>query len=127
MAISFASGRYTTSSQTVTKQTDTKHEDQETHTITHTVVVQQPNGPTTTTTVQETNTSDKQIDKSVSSQTVTPSKKLNVSLLASVSGQHLGDPPAYGVSVSKEIIGPVTAGVWGMSNGTLGVSIGLNF
>lgn len=33
----------------------------------------------------------------------------------------------YGLSVNHEVIGPVTVGAWGLTNGTLGVSVGINF
>lgn len=35
--------------------------------------------------------------------------------------------PVYGFAVNKEFIGPITLGAWGLTNKTLGVSIGLNF
>lgn len=36
-------------------------------------------------------------------------------------------PMVYGVHVSRELFGPVTVGLFGMSNGTAGVSVGLRF
>ena len=35
--------------------------------------------------------------------------------------------PAYGVSVTKQILGPVTVGAFGLTTGVVGISIGLNF
>lgn len=35
--------------------------------------------------------------------------------------------PVYGISVSKQIIGPFTVGGFALTNGTIGVSVGLNF
>lgn len=35
--------------------------------------------------------------------------------------------PVYGLHVNKELLGPITVGVFGLTNKTLGVSIGLNF
>lgn len=35
--------------------------------------------------------------------------------------------PIYKVEVSKDILGPVAVGVWGLSNGTVGLSIGFSF
>lgn len=36
-------------------------------------------------------------------------------------------PPVYGAMVSRNLIGPITVGLWGISNGTGGVAVGLNF
>lgn len=35
--------------------------------------------------------------------------------------------PVYGAAASRPILGPVTVGAWGLSNGTVGASIGLTF
>ncbi len=35
--------------------------------------------------------------------------------------------PAYGLHVSKEFLGPITLGAWGLTNKTVGLSVGLNF
>lgn len=83
-----------------------------------------PDGTKTTTTTEDTVTTiDK--DKTKSSQTK-PSPKVNLSFLAGV--PRLNDlRPIYGLSVSKEFIGPITVGLFGLTNGTLGVSIGVDF
>lgn len=36
-------------------------------------------------------------------------------------------PLVYGVSVTKSILGPVTVGIWGLSDKTFGASLGLTF
>jgi len=35
--------------------------------------------------------------------------------------------PTFGGSVTKPILGPVTMGLWALSNGNAGVSVGLTF
>lgn len=35
--------------------------------------------------------------------------------------------PIYKVEVAKDILGPLNVGVWGLSNGTIGLSIGFSF
>lgn len=35
--------------------------------------------------------------------------------------------PIYGVSASKELIGSMTVGAFGLTNGVIGVSVGVNF
>lgn len=55
---------------------------------------------------------------------VTNSSKFNISVLA---GSSIPINMVFGVSANKAILGPVTAGAWGLSNGTVGLSLGLNF
>lgn len=54
------------------------------------------------------------------------SPKLNVSLLIA-NDFDTRMKPEYGVSFTKEFIGPITIGGFGLTNGILGVSIGFNF
>lgn len=35
--------------------------------------------------------------------------------------------PIYGISVSKQLLGPIQIGIWGLSNKTGGFSLGLSF
>jgi hypothetical protein len=49
----------------------------------------------------------------------------NVSIMAGAGLPYTN--PVFGASIQKRFIGPVTLGVWGLSNKTGGVSIGLNF
>ena len=35
--------------------------------------------------------------------------------------------PLYGASFTKQFLGPISIGAWGLTNGTLGVSVGINF
>jgi hypothetical protein len=134
----FAFGRYSVSQpKVVTKETiatdDKKKEDTQTHTVTKTVIVEAPGGAKTTTTVVDTQVNDKVQDDDLThetlSQTVTPAKvgTLNVSALASTNVNNPSAGLAYGMSVTKAFIGPINAGLWGLNNGTLGVSIGINF
>ena len=51
--------------------------------------------------------------------------KLNVSVL--VGGSLPLSEPIFGISAQKNFIGPITLGIWGLTNKTGGVSIGLNF
>jgi peptidoglycan hydrolase-like amidase len=52
--------------------------------------------------------------------------KINVSVLAGTDVTSRFKPE-YGISINKEFIGPVTIGAFGMTNGVLGVSIGITF
>ena len=97
-----------------------------------TVIVKTPDGTTTTTItdddVVKTNDlvdTDKHTDATV---TAPKTSTLNLSALSGVeySGPN-AFKPFYGLSVTKQLVGPVTIGVWGLTNSTIGVSIGLNF
>lgn len=132
----FALGRYsvssptikTTENQTIASNTD---KDKNTHKQTTTTVVEEPNGEkkTVITTNEDTiSTTHKTGDVSTHlEQTITPPKTntLNVSALAATSFSEF--KPLYGVSVTKQVIGPITAGAFGLNNGTVGVSLGLSF
>ncbi len=134
--ISYAFGHYTVQSPKVTTKidnqttTDTKT-DQDKHRETTTVTEKKPDGTTKTTTktIEDTETK-KQTDKNSvtrTDQTVMPLKTntLNVSALAGLDLSR--QTPVYGVSLSKQFIGPITLGAYGLTNGTVGISIGLNF
>lgn len=135
IAVATAVGRYTVSSNVIkTKEVTTeeqKQADKDVHTVTKTVVVKQPDGKEVTTTVtdtkSETEIKDEKQSNTKEQVVIKATAKINVSLLGSYSFQTPTKVPAVGLSISKEILGPVTAGVWGMNNGTLGVSIGLDF
>lgn len=53
--------------------------------------------------------------------------RMNVSVLAGIDFSSAVPKPTYGVSINKEFIGPITVGVFGLTNGTIGASIGVNF
>jgi hypothetical protein len=55
------------------------------------------------------------------------SPKVTISALAGLSVHDLSVPsPVYGASVSKQVLGPISAGIWGLSNGVFGLSIGVS-
>jgi hypothetical protein len=99
-----------------------------------TVVVTKPDG-TTTTTTRDTSVTDSSTDTS----TVATSEKSKTTTYkkpnwvvagligADVSNFSLKSKPIYGGSVSRKVLGPISVGGWGMSNGTFGASISLEF
>jgi len=126
----FAGGRYSMRQPAVTatvKEKEQKQVAKEVHTQTTTTVTKLPTGEVKTTTTTDT-VANTQITKKTDTESkisVNLQKNLNISALA---GINIPDKtPIYGVSVSKEIVGPFTAGVFGLNNGTAGISIGLNF
>jgi VCBS repeat-containing protein len=134
---SFALGRFSISAVSATKlvesdnKTEQKELDKDTHTKTETVTIKKPDGTTKTVTTIDTTAEvkidDKKTEVDNKVQTSTPVKRptINVSALA-VLDLRTG-LPAYGASASKEILGPVTVGAFGLTNGVLGISIGLDF
>lgn len=74
------------------------------------------------------------VDKKKDSKTDTITKEnptktstTNISLLAGTSSPKSDIEFVYGVSASKELIGPITLGAWVLTNKSVGLSIGLNF
>lgn len=139
LAVAFASGRYSVNAPTVKTTEDiakTDKSEENKNIKTHKVITETKNkdgSDTTVTTIDQT-VGDNKTDASTSQehlkQTVTPPKlnTLNISALGGFDLSKGGLPtPTYGLSVSKEVLGPVTVGGFGLLNGVVGVSIGLNF
>lgn len=104
----------------------TSTEQQNNNIITHETTTTQTNkkGTTKTTIVKEI------IDKSkIEKEVVVVPKKpsINISALAAVNPSLRHYESIYGISVSKEVFGPFTAGAFGLTDGTLGLSLGINF
>lgn len=143
LLVAFAAGRFSAPVKTVVETKTTTTEDTKTQSDTdtnvHKIVTQheviQPNGTKIidTTTKDDLNTQINDISNiSLNSQTdstkttVKDSKRLNLSLLAGGSITSLSQP-IFGGHISGNILGPITAGVWGLSNSTAGCSVGLSF
>lgn len=134
----FALGRYTKKDivietvKVVTKVEEVKTVEQEVLTKVVTVTVKEPSGVETTTSTATQSIATKIEENKVSASTATqsithkPSSKVTASLLA---GGSLTWPPKieYGISVTKNLIGPVIGGVWVLTPGVVGVSVGLEF
>lgn len=129
--LGFAGGEYFSSPKTTTlektTQTDTQTKQNE---VTHkkTTTVQEGN-KTTTTTIEDTQINTKSAtdtDTKVYKTVILVKKTVNVSALVGYSLSTF-PVPIYGISVSKELLGPVTVGVFGLTNGIVGISLGINF
>lgn len=91
-----------------------------------TVTVTKPDGSSTTTTVIDRN-----IDRNSDSSTIkeTDNKKSSLSINA-LAGLDITNPTkgyVFGAHVSKRLLGPIEFGVFGLTNGTAGISAGLRF
>lgn len=138
LVVAFAAGRYST---TVTTKTETKVDKveekkkdvkKEKHKKTTTVTVEKPDGSkeTTSTTTEDTNTDAKTITDAHSvsdskTETTRGDNKVSFSLLGGL--DLTTGKPIFGGSLSKPVLGPLTLGIFGLSNGSAGFSLGLNF
>ncbi len=131
--LSFALGRYTASTLSTTKdyskqtETDTKTN---TNTNKQTVITEKPDGTKTTVITEDTKIVEDAQSKSDTQKTqtsvATKHSVTNASLLVAVPAWN-DLKPVYGLSLNKEFIGPVTIGAFGLTNGVLGLSLGINF
>jgi hypothetical protein len=144
VATAFATGRYTVPTKVievtkvveVEKKTKDKDQKVDKDTKKTTTIVEEPTGKKTTTIVEEDkvnkDTSTKETDDKTktdnSFKEVLKSSPLSVSAL--FGGPLPGSGPfqmVYGLHVSKQVLGPITVGAFGMTNRTVGFSLGLNF
>jgi len=150
LVLAFASGYYLapekikTEIKTVTVETKSDDKKTEENKDTHKEVVvtetQAPDGTKTTVTktTEDTKVKDKSEDIKKDDLTVTKDKtteitksgrRINIEALV---GMNLFNgitniTPVYGAHMSTNVVGPVTAGLFGFTNGILGVSIGIGF
>ena len=128
--VAFAFGRYSApkipDSHTITDTTKEVQKDTDTHKTT--TVTETPDGKKVTTITEDTTTKSKSDTDIKKDQTITAPKTsiINISALAGLDTGR-GFVPTYGISASKELIGPITVGAFGLTNGTIGVSVGVNF
>jgi hypothetical protein len=148
LAISFATGRYTvpekvkieTKIVTVEAKTDDKKVNvvDDKHVKTTVTETDKPDGSKTVTTVTQDDSVDKDVtaDKSTDSiqktsditKTVTKgSSPVTISALAGVSVSNTSGGIVYGASIYKPVLGPIGIGLWGVSSGQVGASVGITF
>jgi membrane glycosyltransferase len=150
IAVAFAAGRFTTPERVKiqkeivevekkTKDTSTEAERSKRKETTVREVIHPDGTKETITTIIEDSDTRKKSDtretqevarKETETKEVEKSKgKLTLSALAGskVSLSEGVSPLIYGGHISKEVLGPVSLGVFGLSNGIAGVSIGLSF
>ena len=130
MITSFSIGRFTGNKAEITTRTqesDTVKQNDNKDTKTTKVEVDKPDGTKTVTTtteiVEHKTTVSNEIIKSSTDVIPPKANTLNVSALVGMDKLI----PLYGISVTKQLVGPITVGGFGLTNGTLGVSIGVNF
>ena len=125
--LSFGFGRYsnrTAASTKIQSETDTQTK-QDQVTDKRTVIVKEPGGKETTSITEETHVQTRENTDSQMKETVKASPQLQVSALAGLDLN--AHAPTYGVAVSKQVLGPITVGAFGLTTGIVGVSIGMTF
>jgi 23S rRNA pseudoU1915 N3-methylase RlmH len=89
-------------------------------------IKQNKDGSKETIIISDTNTEEKSKEKTTEEKKeIIRNAKTNISLL--VGGAYPISGPHYGLSVQRQLIGPITLGAWGTTNNNFGLSIGLNF
>jgi len=115
------------------KSEDTQtQKDSQTDTKTHDVIItiEKPDGSKQITETKDTTSEHKSDTKQTVDtvfQPIPKSKAVNVSVLIGEQTPHLFNTPTYGISVTKPVLGGFTVGAFGMTNGMLGVSLGMDF
>lgn len=139
VVLAFSIGRYSVRSPEVhdikSIQTDTKKdENRDTHRDTTITTIKTPDGTVKTVkTITEISDIETKTDTNqtrLSSHDSIPPKTgtINISgLVGNDFSKSWSLTPIYGISVTKEFLGPVTLGGYGLTNGIIGLSIGLNF
>lgn len=141
---SYAFGRFSTPDHVkietkiveVEKKTTDTELNKDKHKETTTVEITKPDGTKekTTKTVEDTKTdkttkSTEETDRTEeSSKEVSRGSKVTLAALGGVSLNLTGTSPIlYGGILTKPVLGPITIGVWGLSNATTGLAVGLTF
>lgn len=138
LIVAFASGRWLaptkikTVVQTVTVETKTTNQDANSHEKKIVTETDKPDGTKTiiTTVTQDSDT--KTIATDNTSSSTTSSKEIDRSSsrtnIYALGGLHFGDnQPVYGAMVSRDVVGPISIGVFGFSNLTFGAAVGVSF
>jgi hypothetical protein len=121
------------STETKTKRETQVEEKKNVQTHTTTTTTKSPTGAVTTTTVTDTSVvaikdTDTRVENSTTSTENSQKRsKVSVQALLALDLQKGIQQPIYGIAAQKEFIGPITLGAFGLTNGVIGVSIGLNF
>lgn len=112
----------------VASSTDQTTQVKDNHTVVTVTTTKDKDGGTKIVKTIDSNIRSNTTENKQSSVPVGPASKYNISALA---GYDLSHPrsltPLYGVSVTKQVLGPITVGAFGLTNGVLGVSLGVNF
>lgn len=124
----FAAGRWLSPEKVVTRTVTVEVEKTKSKQDSTTIKVTKPDGTITETTTTKTET-ETVTNTNNKTETIVQNKKsaLNVNALAGINVTNPAGGIIFGGHISKQIFGPVSIGVFGLSNGTAGLSVGLQF
>lgn len=132
VVLAFATGRFLTPVKIETKVVEVEKKQTETekdkHKETTTVTTEKPDGTKTT----ETKTTEDTTNHRTSDTTKTSDSDTTKTYGGSKTGIYAlgglsGGIPTYGLAVTRQLLGPISVGGWALTNGTIGVSLGLEF
>lgn len=130
LVLTFILGRYSVKNEVITKTVEVQtHENKQTEKHTETTTTKTPDGTQITKTVTDTTTTSqkdksKEIDTKKVIEAIEP--KVNVNVLMGYNRNNLHEL-IIGAHVSKQLLGPVSFGVWATTEKSFGVSVGLGF
>jgi hypothetical protein len=110
--------------QTVTVEVEKKKTEQDTVIVEKTEKDGTKTKTTTVKTKTETQTK-KDTESSKTEETYKP--QYNISVMAGMDLNNLSNPIVFGIHAQKQFIGPINFGIFGFTNKTAGLSIGLQF
>lgn len=132
--LAYGFGRYSKSDVKTSEkinQTEQTNETKNTHTKTTITETKKADGTDTTTTTIDQVANDNKTEKDNTTvdyqQTISKGSKINISVLGANDFSRGLLVPTYGLSVQKEFLGPITVGAFGLMNGVIGVSVGVDF
>lgn len=131
LVVSFAAGRFTATKPNVTTQTVTNEDKDIKKDVNDekvTTITEKSTGEKQTTIVEKKTTSVVTDDKIASkTDTKVVNSQQTTSIVGMVGIDYHTKERAYGLGVSHDFVGPVSLGVFGFTNGVIGVSIGVRF
>ncbi len=130
LATVFAIGRFT-SPEKIKTEIKTVEVEKFVTKVVHEVVtvIEHPDGTKETKTVKDTNSSSQSNSTTVvkKDEKTLSKDRINISVLAGGQLPLNSNSMLLGASAQKNVLGPITAGVWVLNNASGGLSIGLNF
>lgn len=134
LLVSFAAGRYLTPVKTEIKTVEVEKKQtntaQEKHQNTTTVTTEKSDGTKVTethTTIDTDTQRHATLNREGETQTISTYSGAKTRIQAVVAPNIETRTITYGVDITRNVLGPVTAGVILLTNGTVGVSLGLEF
>lgn len=118
-AVSYGIGNYA-GKLTSSKEDSSKSKEKDKE---HIIIIETP-GKTITEIIRERERKEESKHKEIAQ----TERSIKLSVSALIAGDiHEGLKPTYGIAISREILGPFTAGGFILNNGTIGLSLGMNF